>query len=115
DFSKNPLIQKIQFLLRLLKLEFYNKVPSLLYRLKVNEKFDIEVAPGYVEFEMVLNSPDKNSRKIGWFHTDVSYDNDKNRVLKRINLMKKFDWMIFGLKQTRQVIEDLYGVNYPNS
>src|SRR5690606_38505523 len=45
DFSKNPLIQKIQFLLRLLKLEFYNKFPSLLYRLKVNEKFDIEVAP----------------------------------------------------------------------
>jgi len=70
---------------------------------------------GYAEFEMVLNSPNKKSKKIGWFHTDVSYDNNKNRVMKRINLMKKFDWMIFGAKQTRQVIEDLYGVVYPKS
>lgn len=35
--------------------------------------------------------------------------------LKRIELMKRFDWMIFGAAQTRQVIEDLYGVTYLNS
>ncbi len=62
-----------------------------------------------------MNSPNKKSRKIGWFHTDVSYDKDQKRVLKRINLMKKFDWMIFGSDQTRQIITDLYGVTYPNS
>ena len=45
--------------------------------LKVKEDFDIEVSPGYAEFEMVLNSPNKKSRKIGWFHTDVSYDTDQ--------------------------------------
>lgn len=115
QMSKNPFIQKIQLGLRRLRLEIYDKFPALLYALKVKEKYDIEVSPGYAEFEMVLNSPNKKSKKVGWFHSDVSYDNDKNRVLKRIELMKRFDWMIFGAAQTRQVIEDLYGVSYPNS
>ena len=115
QMSKNLFIQKIQLGLRRLKLEIYDKFPAILYTLKVKEDFDIEVSPGYAEFEMVLNSPNKKSRKIGWFHTDVSYDTDKNRVMKRINLMKKFDWMIFGAAQTRQVIEDVYGVTYPKS
>lgn len=115
QMSKNPIIQKIQLGLRRLRLEIYNSFPSLLYYLKVKEKYDIEVSPGYAEFEMVLNSPNKNSKKVGWFHTDVSYDKDQNRVMKRIQLMKQFDWMIFGAAQTRQVIEDLYGVTYPNS
>src|SRR5690606_29443839 len=115
DFSGNPFLHKIQLFVRRLKLEFYDKFPSVLYQSKVKDSFDIEVSPGYAEFEMVLNSPDKKSRKIGWFHTDVSYDKDQNRVLKRIELMKKFDWMIFGSAQTRQVIDDLYNVNYPKS
>lgn len=115
QMSDVPFIRKIQLGLRRLKLEFYDRFPSILYALKVKENFDIEVSPGYAEFEMVLNSPNKNSRKIGWFHTDVSYDTDKERVMKRINLMKKFDWMIFGAAQTRQVIEDVYGVSYLKS
>ncbi len=115
DFSKNPLIYKAQLICRRLKLAFYEKFPEVLYSRKLKEKFDIEVAPGYAEFEWVLNSPNKESRKIGWFHTDVSYDKDQARVMKRINLMKKFDWMIFGSAQTRQVIDDLYQVKYPNS
>ena len=115
DFSKNPLIYKIQLVSRRLKLAFYEKFPSVLYNRKLKEEFDLEVAPGYTEFEWILNSPNKKSRKIGWFHTDVSYDKDQNRVMKRINLMKKFDWMIFGSAQTRQVITDLYGVTYPKS
>jgi len=115
QMSSNPLLQKIQLGWRRLKLEIYDKFPSILYQLKVPEKYDIEVSPGYAEFDMVLNSPDKESRKIGWFHTDVSYDKDQQRVLSRIEKMKKFDFMIFGSKQTRQVIDDLYQVSYPKS
>jgi len=115
QMSKNKFIHNVQLIFRRLKLEVYDWFPNLLYHLKVKEKFDIEIAPGYAEFEMVLNSPDKNSRKIGWFHSDVSYDKNLKRVRKRIQLMKKFDWMIFGSAQTRQVIEDLYGVTYPKS
>jgi glycosyltransferase involved in cell wall biosynthesis len=115
QMSSNPAIQKLQLVWRRLKLEIFDKFPSLLYKLKVPQKYDIEVSPGYAEFDMVLNSPDKNSRKIGWFHTDVGYDKDQQRVLSRIEKMKRFDFMIFGSKQTRQVIEDLYNVTYPKS
>lgn len=115
DFSKNPIINRTQLAVRRLKLEVYDRFPGLLYRTKVKNTFDIEVAPGYAEFEMVLNSPNKKSRKIGWFHTDVSYDKNRQRVLKRIELMKKFDWMIFGSEQTRRVIKDLHEVVYPRS
>ena len=115
QMSSNPILQKIQLAWRRVKLEIYDRFPKILYALKVPEKYDIEVSPGYAEFDMVLNSPDKNSRKIGWFHSDVSYDKDKNRVLSRIEKMKRFDFMIFGSKQTRQIIDDLYQVTYPKS
>lgn len=115
QMSSNPFIQKMQLVWRRLKLEVYDQFPSILYQLKVPEKYDIEVSPGYAEFDMVLNSPDKKSRKIGWFHTDVSYDTDQQRVLSRIEKMRRFDFMIFGSKQTRQVIDDLYQVKYPKS
>ena len=115
QMSSNPILQKIQLVWRRLKLEIYDRFPKILYAIKVPESYDIEVSPGYAEFDMVLNSPDKNSRKIGWFHSDVGYDKDQNRVMSRIEKMKRFDFMIFGSKQTRQVIEDLYQVSYPKS
>lgn len=115
QMSSNSFVQKMQLIWRRLKLEVYDRFPSILYALKVPEKYDIEVSPGYAEFDMVLNSPNNNSRKIGWFHTDVGYDKDQKRVLSRIEKMKHFDFMIFGSKQTRQVIDDLYQVKYPKS
>ena len=115
QMSSNPFIQNLQLAWRRLKLELYDRFPSILYALKVPEKYDLEVSPGYAEFDMVLNSPNKLSRKIGWFHSDVGYDKDEARVLSRIEKMKNFDFMIFGSKQTRQVIEDLYQVTYPKS
>ncbi|WP_079666513.1 glycosyltransferase [Soonwooa buanensis] len=115
QMSSNPFIQKLQLAFRRLKLEIYDKFPAFLYKVKGLENYDIEVAPGYTEFDMVLNSPNKKSRKIGWFHTDVGYDKDQQRVMSRIEKMKKFDFMIFGSKQTRQVIDDLYQVKYSKS
>ncbi|MBQ0148507.1 MAG: glycosyltransferase [Flavobacteriaceae bacterium] len=115
QMSSSPIIQKMQLAWRRLKLEIYDRFPSLLYAIKVPEQYDIEVSPGYAEFDMVLNSPNKKSSKIGWFHSDVGYDKDEDRVMSRIEKMKRFDFMIFGSKQTRQVIEDLYQVTYPKS
>lgn len=115
QMSSIKIIRKWQLIIRRLKLEFYRIFPSILYAIKVKEKYDIEVASGYAEFEMVLSSPNKQSRKIGWFHSDVSYDNNLERVMHRINQMKQFDWMVFCSKQTRQIIDDLYQIKYYNS
>jgi len=114
DMSNNKLLRTLQLVKRNLTLLFYRKNPELLYKNIIKEDFDIEIAPTYAEFENILSSPLK-SRKIAWFHTDVSYDPNQERVLSRINNLKKFDWVIFGSKQTRDVIKDLYQIEYPKS
>lgn len=114
DMSDNPLLKNLQLLQRSFILWFYRKFPRALYKKYLNQHFDIEVAPGYGDFDPVLDSPIK-SKKIGWFHTDVSYDPNKKRVMYRINSLKKFDWTIFGSRQTRDVIKDLYKITYPKS
>ena len=53
QMSSNPMIQKLQLIWRRMKLEVYDKFPSILYKIKVPEKYDIEVSPGYAEFDMV--------------------------------------------------------------
>jgi glycosyltransferase involved in cell wall biosynthesis len=114
DMSKNKLLRTLQLIKRNLILLFYRENPKILYKNVIRENFDIEVAPTYAEFENILSSPLK-SRKIAWFHTDVGYDPVRERVLNRINNLKKFDWVIFGSKQTRDVIKDLYEIEYPKS
>jgi len=114
DMSNNKLLRTLQLVKRNLTLLFYRKNPKLLYKKIIKDDFDIEIAPTYAEFENILSSPLK-SRKIAWFHTDVSYDPNQKRVLSRINNLKKFDWLIFGSKQTRDVIKDLYQIEYPKS
>ncbi len=114
DMSTNKFLRTFQLVKRNLTLLFYRKNPKLLYKNIIRDNFDIEIAPTYSEFENILSSPLK-SKKIAWFHTDVSYDPDLERVLNRINNLKKFDWVIFGSKQTRDVIKDLYHIEYPKS
>ncbi|WP_439480184.1 glycosyltransferase [Chryseobacterium aquaticum] len=114
DMSNNKLVRTVQLVKRNLTLLFYRKNPKLLYKNIIKKDFDIEIAPTYAEFENILASPLK-SKKIAWFHTDVSYDPNQKRVLNRINNLKKFDWVIFGSKQTRDIIKDLYNIEYPKS
>lgn len=114
DMSVNKFLRTFQLVKRNLILSFYRNNPKILYRRIIKKDFDLEIAPTYAEFENILSSP-LSSRKIAWFHTDVGYDPDQKRVLSRINALKKFDWVIFGSKQTRDVITDLYQIEYPKS
>ncbi|KUJ57874.1 glycosyltransferase [Chryseobacterium aquaticum] len=114
DMSNNKLVRTVQLVKRNLTLLFYRKNPKLLYKNIIKKDFDIEIAPTYAEFENILASS-LQSKKIAWFHTDVSYDPNQKRVLNRINNLKKFDWVIFGSKQTRDIIKDLYNIEYPKS
>lgn len=114
DMSSNKFLRTLQLVKRNIILSFYRNNPKILYRKIIKKDFDLEIAPTYAEFENILSSP-LNSRKIAWFHTDVSYDPDQKRVLSRINALKKFDWVIFGSKQTRDVITALYQIEYPKS
>lgn len=111
DFSKNPAINKLQLILRRIKLYLYKLFPSC----QLKEKYDIEVASSYAEYDMVLNSLNKKSRKIAWFHTDVTYDKNQDRAKERIEKMKKFDYIVFCAEHIREVIKKSYGVTFPDS
>ncbi len=114
DMSDKSWLRSLQLIKRAMILWYYRKFPKALYRRFLKKNYDIEIAPGYTDFDAVLSSP-MPSRKIGWFHTDVGYDPNRKRVMKRIESLKRFDWSIFGSRQTREVIKDLYGIEYPNS
>lgn len=112
-FSKFTPLRILQLTLRRIKLEFYLKFPFLFYQKFGLYETDVEVASSYFELEYVLKSPNKKSKKIGWFHTDIRFV-EKKLALKFIRLMKQFDVMIFGAKQTRNVIKEFYGETFPN-
>lgn len=114
EMSKNKILRTLQLVKRSIILFFFRKNTKFLYKKILKKDFDLEIAPTYAEFENILSSPLK-SKKIAWFHTDVSYDPNRQRVLSRINNLTKFDWVIFGSKQTRDIIKDIYNIEYPKS
>lgn len=96
-----------------MKLKLYKNFPKLYYsRLGLND-FDVEIAASYSELEEVLNSPNKKSKKIGWFHTDIRFV-EKSLAIKFIHWMHQFDVMIFGAKQTMNVLNEMYQETFPN-
>lgn len=113
-FSTNKIIRFIQLAVRHIRLKFHQKFPSILYKKLGLMDVDVEVASSYSELVDVIHSPNKKSRKIGWFHTDIRFV-ERDLALKFIHLMKKFDVMIYGAKQTRDVIQEAYGETFPNS
>lgn len=113
-FSSNRFLKYFQLIFRGLKLKFYDFFPSFYYKKFNLYNMDVEIASSYSELATVLNSPNKKSKKIGWFHTDIRFV-EKNLALKFIEQMKQFDVMIFGSKQTRNVIDETYGETFPRS
>ena len=108
DFSKNPLIHYIQLLLRSLKIKFLEKFPNWVDQIYLDEKFDVEIASSYTDFEFVLNSSNKNSKKIGWFHSDITFPKLQPAVPKILNQIPEFDYFIFGSKQTKDIFAETY-------
>ena len=73
DFSRQSLTRTFQLLVRNLKVRLFNLFPSISDKIYLKEKFDIEIATSYTDFEFVLNSSNKFSKKIGWFHSDITF------------------------------------------
>ena len=112
DFSKNPIINKIQLLWRRILLGFYTLFPSITYKLKTKNNFDIEIATTYGVYEDILKSPIKKSKKIAWLHSDLTYPTAQYAILK--NLIK-FDYIIYGALHTKNCNENAFKYNIPNS
>jgi glycosyltransferase involved in cell wall biosynthesis len=107
DLSKNPVIQKVQLAKRNFKLKKIQTDPKIADTL-LKEKYDVEVAPTYAAFSTVLNSTNKNSKKIGWFHSDITLPKLQPLVPKILEQIPQFDYFIFGSQQTKDILIETY-------
>ncbi len=110
DFSKNKIIQKIQLFQRRQKLEKLRKNPEIVDREYLKENYDIEIGMTYNDFEPVLNSSNKNSKKVGWFHSEIQVPKLQPLVPKILEHFPQFHYMIY----CSQKIKDLMHEHYPN-
>lgn len=105
DFPKNPILNKVAYIFRGLKLKIYKTFPIIADSLIIHNQADIEVATGYTMFEDVLNSSNKKSKKIGWLHSDLTtkgFDGVREKILNQIS---QFDYFIFGSQQAKDTID----------
>ena len=110
DFSKNPLIQKAQLFKRRQLLKKYQKNPELVDQKILKDTYDIEVGMTYNDFEMVLNSSNKNSKKVGWLHSEINIPGFEVLARGIIKQFPHFDRMVY----CSQKIHDLMHIHHPD-
>lgn len=103
----------IQLVMRNVKIQMYKIFPSLIKK-KLFETPDIEIAITHSSLPDLLRSPFKNSKKVNWFHTDISWHHTKEYGEKIARMMKKCDLTIFGSLHTRLTFEKFLNVKIYN-
>ena len=114
DFYKNKLVQKFQLFLRKRKLEKLKKNPEIIDREILKDNYDIEIGMTYNDFEPVLQSTNKNSKKIGWFHSEIDLPKLQPLVPKILEHFPQFDQMIYCSEKIQKIMHKEYpNLNYP--
>lgn len=108
DFSKNPIFQKIQLLKRKKKLQKLSNNPEIIDRDYLKDQFDIEIGMTYNDFEPVLNSSNKKSKKIGWFHSEINLPKLQPLVPDILKHFPQFDHMIYCSQKTQDLMHQFY-------
>lgn len=113
DLSKRPFIQKIQLVRRNLKLKKAERDPKVADSL-LDSDYDVEIATTYSIYKAVLNSTNKNSKKIAWLHSDITlpgFDTLRDDIIKN---MQQFDYIIYGSQQCKDVLDEKFpGLKLP--
>ena len=110
SFSRNPVLQKLQLFVRKLKLDKLRRNPEIIDNQYLKDTFDIEIGMTYNDFEPVLNSSNKNSKKIGWFHSEIDHPKLQVLVPKILEHFPQFDHMVYCSEK----IKDMMHRDYPN-
>lgn len=114
DISKNILLQKVQLFQRKNKLERLRKNPKIIDKEYLKEEYDVEIAMTYNDFESVLNSTNKNSKKIGWFHSEINVPKLQPLVPAILKHFPQFDHMIYCSEKIQNLMHELYpNIQYP--
>ncbi|MDP2454940.1 MULTISPECIES: glycosyltransferase [unclassified Kaistella] len=114
SFSKNKFIQKFQLLLRRIKLEKLRRNPKLIDSNYLKNSYDIEIGMTYNDFEPILNSSNKYSKKIGWFHSEINHPKLQVLVPKILEHFPQFDHMVYCSEKIKEMMHNDYpNLNYP--
>lgn len=114
SFSQNPLIHKLQLLRRRMKLSQALKDHRVSDRILGNKKFDIEIAPTYAAFSSVVNSSNRASKKIGWFHSEINVPGMQPLVPDILKNFPQFDHMIYCSQKIKDIMHQSYpDLSYP--
>ena len=93
---------------------------SLLYKLGIREKYDIEIA--FIEgraTKIIGASTNPNSRKIAWVHIDLSQGHWTSRVFRESlerekHCYKKFNDIVFVSNSAKEGFKNLFGDDFDN-
>ncbi len=114
DFSKNKVLQKIQLFQRKNKLDRLRRNPQIIDQNYLSELYDIEIAMTYNDFESVLNSTNKSSKKIGWFHSEINLPKLQPLVPLILEYFPKFDHIIYCSEKIQKIMHEVYPkLKYP--
>lgn len=113
DLSGNAVLRNIQLIKRRLQLKRIQQKPALADRI-LGEHYDIEIAMTYGDFASVLNSTNKDSGKIGWFHSEINLPKLQPLVPGILENFPKFDRMIYCSQKIKDMMHQYYpDLQYP--
>ncbi|CAA7390387.1 glycosyltransferase [Chryseobacterium fistulae] len=113
DFSKNSILRKVQLISRRIKLKRLTKNHNIVDKI-INDTFDIEIGMDYRDYDAVLNSTNKNSKKIGWSHSEINVPKLKPLVPYILNSFPKFDHIIYCSVKIKEMMHHYHPeLKYP--
>lgn len=113
DFSNNPLLQKLQLIVRRMRLNKLKKNPAIADAI-INDTFDVEIGMDYRDYDAILNSTNKNSRKIGWFHSEINVPKFQPLVPEILESFPQFDHMVYCSHKIKDMMHQYYpDLQYP--
>ncbi|REC48973.1 glycosyltransferase [Chryseobacterium pennipullorum] len=113
DFSGNSVVQKLQLIARRMKLRKLKRNPVLADRI-INDTFDIEIGMDYRDYNVILNSTHKNSKKIGWFHSEINVPKFQPLVPGVLKSFPQFDHMVYCSHKIKDMMHQYYPeLKYP--
>ncbi len=115
DMSSQSILQKAQLLKRRRALNKWLRNPSKIDKELLQKEYDIEVAMTYNDFDLVLNSSNPNSKKVGWFHSEIDIPGLQPLVPGILEAFPQFDTMVYCSQRIQELMHQNYPeLQYPN-
>lgn len=113
DLSGNVVLRNIQLIKRRMQLKKIQQKPFLADRL-LGEAYDVEIAMTYGDFASVLNSTNRHSKKIGWFHSEINLPKLQPLVPGILKNFPEFDQIIYCSQKIKDMMHQYYpDLRYP--